>query len=55
MGLIGEELEDYAYTEYLRSDGVWQGGYSARVNINTDGTTQAQWMELWEQENNCPW
>lgn len=55
VGLIGEELEDYAYAEYLRSGTVWQGGYSARVNINPDGTTEAQWLEIWKEENNCPW
>lgn len=55
VGLIGEELEHYAYAEYLRSGGVWQGGYSARVNINADGTTDAQWLESWKAENHCPW
>lgn len=55
VGLIGEELEDYAYAEYLRSGTVWQGGYSARVNINADGTTEAQWLEIWKAENGCPW
>ena len=55
VGLIGEELEDYGYAEYLKSGGVWQGGYSARVNINADGTTEARWLEDWKAENNCPW
>ena len=55
VGLIGEELEHYAYAEYLRSGGVWQGGYSARVNINADSTTEARWLENWKAENNCPW
>lgn len=55
VGLNGEKLENYGYAEYLRSGGVWQGGYSARVNINADGTTEAQWLENWKAENNCPW
>lgn len=55
VGLNGEELEHYGYAEYLRSDDVWQGGYSARVNINSDGTTDARWLESWKTENNCPW
>ena len=55
VGLIGAELEDYAYAEYLRSGDVWQGGYCARVNINADGTTDAQWLESWKAENHCPW
>lgn len=54
LGLNGEELENYGYAEYLKTD-TWQGGYSARVNINADGTTQAQWLEIWKAENNCPW
>ena len=45
LGLNGEELEHYGYAEYLKTD-TWQGGYSARVNINADGTTEAQWLEI---------
>lgn len=41
LGLNGEELEHYGYAEYLKTD-TWQGGYSARVNINADGTTDAR-------------
>ena len=26
-----------------------------RVAINADGTTEAQWLENWKAENNCPW
>ena len=54
LGLNGEELEHYGYAEYLKTD-TWQGGYSARVNSNADGTTDAQWLESWKTENNCPW
>ena len=54
LGLNSEELEHYGYAEYLKTD-TWQGGYSARVNINADGTTEAQWLETWKAENNCPW
>ena len=54
LGLNSEELEHYGYAEYLKTD-TWQGGYSARVNSNADGTTEAQWLESWKQENNCPW
>ena len=54
VGLNSEELENYGYAEYLKTD-TWQGGYSARVNINPDGTTEAQWLEIWKAENNCPW
>ena len=54
VGLNGEGLESYGYAEYLKTD-TWQGGYSALVNINADGTTQAQWLEIWKAENDCPW
>ena len=54
VGLNGEGLESYGYAEYLKTD-TWHGGYSARVNINADGTTEAQWLEIWKAENNCPW
>lgn len=54
LGLNSEELENYGYAEYLKTD-TWQGGYSARVNINADGTTEAQWLEIWKTENNFPW
>ena len=54
VGMNSEELENYGYAEYLKTD-TWQGGYSARVNINADGTTEAQWLEIWKAENNCPW
>lgn len=54
LGLNGEELENYGYAEYLKTD-TWQAGYSARVNSNPDGTTDAVWLERWKEENNCPW
>ena len=54
LGLNGEELEHYGYAEYLKTD-TWQGGYSARVNSNADGTTEAQWLGIWKAENDCPW
>ena len=54
VGLNSENIENYGYAEYLKTD-VRQGGYSARVNINADGTTEAQWLEIWKAENDCPW
>ena len=54
VGLNSENIENYGYAEYLKTD-TWQGGYSARVNINSDGTTDARWQESWKTENNCPW
>ena len=54
VGLNGEGLESYGYAEYLKTD-TWQGGYSARVNINSDGTTDTRWLESWKTENDCPW
>ncbi|MGM9659571.1 MAG: hypothetical protein ACI3WQ_03125 [Faecousia sp.] len=54
LGLNSEELENYGYAEYLKTD-TWQGGYSARVDIEADGKTNAQWLEIWKTENNCPW
>ena len=54
VGLNSENIENYGYAEYLKTD-TWQGGYSARVNINPDGTTDAQWLEIWKAENDCPW
>ena len=41
VGLNSENIENYGYAEYLKTD-TWQGGYSARVNINSDGTTDAR-------------
>ena len=54
VGLNSENIENYGYAEYLKTD-TWQGGYSARVNINADGTTDARWLESWKTENDCPW
>ena len=54
VGLNSENIENYGYAEYLKTD-TWQGGYSARVNINSDGTTDARWLESWKTENDCPW
>ena len=54
VGLNSENIENYGYAEYLKTD-TWQGGYSARVNINTDGTTDARGLESWKTETDCPW
>ena len=54
VGLNSENIENYGYAEYLKTD-TWQGGYSARVNINSDGTTDARWLESWKTQNDCPW
>ena len=54
VGLNGDTPDSYGYAEYLKTD-TWIGGYSARVNIHEGGKTDAQWLETWKGENNCPW
>ena len=54
VGLNGDTLDSYGYGEYLKTD-TWICGYSARVDIHADGKTDAQWLETWKAENNCPW
>ncbi len=52
----GENPENYGYAEYLKdSDGELIVGYSARVNTEADGSTNAKWLEIAKDENNIPW
>lgn len=56
VGLNSDERSNYGYAEYIKdSDGVWICGYSARVNTEADGTTNAQWLEISKDELNIPW
>lgn len=56
VGLNSDEIENYGYAEYIRKPtGEWAGGYSARVNIESDGSTTAQWLEIGKSELNIPW
>ena len=42
--------------EYIKDTNVlWVGGYSARVNIEPDGHTSAQWLETAKNDLNIPW
>ena len=34
---------------------MWVGGYDARVNIEKDGSTDAQWLEISKPELGIPW
>lgn len=56
VGLNSEDLENFGYAEYIKgADGAWAAGYSARVNIEADGKTNAQWLEISKKELNIPW
>ncbi|MDO5444634.1 MAG: hypothetical protein Q4F31_03320 [Eubacteriales bacterium] len=56
IGLNSDEPENYGYAEYIQDpEGMWIGGYSARVNIEADGSTSAQWLEKVKKELNIPW
>ena len=56
VGLNSDEMENYGYAEYIKdSAGEWAGGYSARVNIEADGSTSAQWLETAKSDLNIPW
>lgn len=56
VGLVGNSLEHYGYAEYIQdAEQNWLGGYSARINSRADGTTEAEWLNLWKEENACPW
>ena len=56
VGLNSDEMENYGYAEYIKDPaGEWSGGYSARVNIEADGSTSAQWLENTKSELNIPW
>lgn len=56
VGLNSDDLSNYGYAEYIQdSSGAWVGGYSARVNIEPDGSTSAQWLNIAKSEANIPW
>ena len=56
IGLNSAELQNYGYAEYVKdTDGRWLTGYSARVNIEADGTSSAEWLENAKKELNIPW
>lgn len=56
VGLNSDELDNYGYAEYIKDPaGEWAGGYSARVNIEPDGTTAAKWLEIGKAELDIPW
>lgn len=45
VGLNSGDMRNYGYAEYICSaDGEWLGGYSARTNIDENGTG-APWLE----------
>ena len=56
IGLNTDDVNNYGYAEYLKNaDGLWIGGYSARVNILPDGTSEAKWLQLSKEEFQIPW
>lgn len=56
VGLNSEELANYGYAEYIKDmSGTWACGYSARVNIEEDGTASAQWLKIAKGELDIPW
>ena len=56
VGLNSDNIKDYGYAEYIKNiDGDWTGGYSARVNIESDGKTNAEWLENAKSEKTIPW
>lgn len=56
VGLNSDNIKDYGYAEYIKNiEGDWTGGYSARVNIESDGKTNAEWLENAKSEKTIPW
>ena len=56
VGLNSDNIKDYGYAEYIKNiDGDWTGGYSARVNIESDEKTNAEWLENAKSEKTIPW
>ena len=56
VGLNSSDKANFGYAEYIKdSNGMWVGGYDARVNIGKDGSTDAQWLEISKSELNIPW
>ena len=55
VGLNSSDKTNFGYAEYIKTtDGEWAGGYSARVNIEEDGSTSAQWLEIAKSELDIP-
>ena len=49
-------MKDYGYAEDIKNiDGDWTGGESARGNIESDGKTNAEWLENAKSEKTIPW
>ena len=56
IGLNSDELENFGYAEYIKDyAGMWIGGYSARVNVEKDGSTTAKWLESAKARLKIPW
>ena len=56
VGLLSENPGHYGYAEYIKDpSGEWIGGYSARINSEPDGRTEALWLEIAKSELNIPW
>lgn len=56
VGLNSENVRNFGYAEYIKNpNGEWVGGYSARVNIEKDGSTSAEWLEIAKSELGIPW
>lgn len=45
VGLNSDALENFGYAEFLFQDGHMIGGYSARLNMEADGTSKP-WFDL---------
>lgn len=56
VGLLdADDINHYGYVEYIKdSDGHWIGGYSARINQEPDGSTAAEWLNLFKNEQKVP-
>lgn len=56
VGLLSENPGHYGYAEYIKDpSGEWIGGYSARINTESDGRTEALWLETAKSELIIPW
>lgn len=54
IGLNSSELENYGYGEFMKENGQWIGGYSARTDLDVNGDGPA-WLENGKSELNIPW
>lgn len=56
VGLLSDDISHYGYAEFIKApSGEWIGGYSARINIEADGSTSAKWLNAAKSELNIPW